>query len=84
MAYIRGNGPVEVELARAQSWIEDADEDLYGTARSDGVIKEHNAERAAKAEQRKYNRAIIGWVALLGTVMPLAIKIAELLHWIPK
>ena len=53
MAYRRGNGTVNVELARLQSWVEQADEDLYGDDRRKGVIKEHEEREMREATAKE-------------------------------
>ena len=84
MAYQLGNGSVEVELSKLQSWVEDADIDLYGRNGDQGVVREHRDARAIQAEHEKSNRKNIAITALLVTGVPIAIKCLELMHIIPR
>ena len=84
MTFQRGNGTLNVEVSRLQSWVETADPDLYGHGDDRGVIREHRDDQANKQATEKYNRRVLATVALLGTVAPIAIKVLELLHIIPK
>ena len=53
MAWKRGSGSFDVELANVQSWIETTDPDLYGPYGDDGVIREFRDEKAAEAQRAK-------------------------------
>jgi RNase P/RNase MRP subunit POP5 len=76
MAYNRGNQSVEVELARCQSWIEQADRDLYGEKGDNGVIREHRDNRANL-------RMAVALCAIFGGAVPTILAILHafgLLH----
>ena len=84
MAYERGTGTVEVELSRLQSWVENADVDLYGRSQDDkGVIREHRDATAAREAVERYLRYMVGLMAIFGGV-PSLIFFLELIHVIPK
>lgn len=78
MAFRRGTGSVEVELARLQSWVENADEDLYGKGEGDvGVIQEHR-------DTRTQMKTLIWIVGLFGggipTILAIVTFIRDLMH----
>ena len=83
MAYERGDGIVEVELARTQSWIEGADKDLYGHNGDLGVIREHRADRT---ERQTTLRIIKGaaFVCGSGGVVSILHLLVEIFHLAPK
>ena len=79
MAYERGEGTVEVELSRTQSWIEFADKDLYGRNGDKGVIQEHRDDRAERKALFAYVRWMVGLIAALGGV-PGILLLLSVLH----
>jgi hypothetical protein len=85
---VRGNGTTDQELAKTQSWIEFADPVLFGKNGDIGLIREHQEDRASRkqreADTDSYNRRVVTTVAILGTAVPLLIKVLELTHVIPK
>lgn len=76
MAYERGQGTVEVELARVQSWVEQADPDLYGRNGDDGVIREHRDARA------NLKLAVI-LCGLFGGLIPTILALLSAFHVFP-
>ena len=87
MAWRRGNGSVDIELANTQSWIEGADTDLYGQNGDPGMIRLFWADRAAREQREKdreqwMNRRVM-WITVIGGVAGL-LKILELVHVLPK
>jgi hypothetical protein len=83
LAYIRGNGSVEVELARTQSWIETTDPVLFGDERDCGMVKEHQVEMAEKKATHKLVRRVLAFISLMCSI-PAILKTLEVLHIIPK
>ena len=77
MAYERGSGSVEVELARVQSWIEQADPDLYGRNGDDGVIREHRENRANL-------RMAVALCAIFGGAVPTILAVLQAFHMLPR
>jgi hypothetical protein len=53
MAWKRGDGDTDYELARVQSWIEFTDPQLFGPDGDDGVIREHRDDAAARKASDK-------------------------------
>lgn len=88
MTYVRGTGSVEVELSKVQSWTENADEILFGRNGNPGVVREHQDDRATRRQREEdsasYIRRVVTIVAILGTAVPIIIKILELFHVLPK
>jgi hypothetical protein len=85
MSWSRGQGDTDYELARAQSWIERADIDLYGPDGDDGVIREHQNDRAARMQRDKDLTGLIkliGWVLGTPLFVLLAMSIMRAIHWI--
>lgn len=82
MAFRRGSGTVNVELARLQSWVEQADPDLYGDDRTKGVIKEHEEimmrEATEKDQHSKSTQRTVMLCAVFGAITPLCNLIAYL------
>lgn len=76
MAYERGNGTVEVELSRVQSWVEAADIDLYGRNGDMGVIREHRDNQATV-------KLAVTLMGIFGGI-PSMIVILQLMHVIPR
>lgn len=84
MAFKRGSGTVEVELARLQSWVENADPILYGTDGEDvGLIREHYADRTERLTTERFIRRAVTALTLLGGI-PGLIIVLQLLHVLPK
>ena len=83
MAYLRGDASVEVELARTQSWIENADPILFGDGRSEGLVAEHQNAKAGRKAMERFVKIAVGLGAFMSTI-PALIKVLELVHVIPK
>lgn len=84
MAFKRGTGSVQVELARLQSWTESTDVDLYGAGNGDlGVIREHRDDRAERVGTDKFVKKAVGVMGAMNGILVL-IKALEMLHIIPK
>ena len=78
MAYRRGDGTVEVELARLQSWAEGTDVDLYGRDGDDlGVIREHR-------DARMSIRLLIWICGIFGGLIPTVLTLLTYLHLAPR
>lgn len=83
MAFKRGSGTVNVELARLQSWVEQADPDLYGSPGKKGVIEEHEemmmSQAVANQQSAKTTQRLVTLCAIFGAIGPVC-KLLEHFH----
>jgi hypothetical protein len=79
LAYQRGNGSVEVELSRTQSWIEGTDPVLWGRNGEVGLIQEH---RDAMNERKRHDESVSRRVTLMGIFggAPCILELLRLFH----